>query len=71
MIFGMNATAYHHDRVMNSSFVQRLNPIAKSVTNVVTMLPSAMISYSAIIGNNLRRWHRNALTWNYVRDDEH
>ena len=67
---GANAVAEYHDRILNSPDVQNSAYWRDSAfLNFSTVPHSVVISYGAIVGENVRGWHRNPLAWQYIRDD--
>ena len=70
VFLGANAVAEYHDRILNSPDVQNSAYWRDSVLlNFSTIPHSVVVSYGAIVGENLRGCHHNPLAWQNIRDD--
>ena len=66
---GVNAVAEYHDRLLNSPSIRNTHWERSAFFNFATMPHSVVVSYGAIVGENLRGWYRNPLAWQNIRDD--
>ncbi|MGH8595210.1 MAG: hypothetical protein ACREXT_00980, partial [Gammaproteobacteria bacterium] len=64
-IFGNNAIAGFHDHIFNKPGHVQKTPF----TNIATMPYAASITYGALIGNSLRGWQDNPLSWYLISQD--